>query len=57
MFKQLVNKTNTKTNMLSPDVVDLVSQYVCGFKRNQYWTRLYGRLRRVEVYAVLLTVI
>ena len=43
--------------MLSPDVVDLVTQYVCGFKRNQYWTRLYGRLRRVEVYAVLLTVI
>ena len=43
--------------MMSADVVDLVSQYVCGFKRNQYWTRLNGRLRRIEVYNVLLTVI
>jgi hypothetical protein len=43
--------------MLSPDVVDLVSQYVCGSKRNMYWTRLYGRLRRVRVYEVLLTVV
>ena len=43
--------------MLSSDVVDLVSQYVCGFKRNMYWTRIYGRLRRVEVYEVLLAVI
>ena len=43
--------------MMSVDVVDLVSQYVCGLKRNNYWTRLNGRLRRVEVYEVLLTVI
>jgi hypothetical protein len=43
--------------LLAPDVLDLVSQYVCGPKRTMYWTRLYGRLRRVEVYEVLLTVI
>ena len=43
--------------MLSPDSLDLVSQYVCGPKLTMYWTRLYGRLRRVRVYEVLLTVI
>jgi hypothetical protein len=43
--------------MLSSDLVNLVTQYVCGYRKAMYWTRIYGRLRRVRVYEVLLTVI
>jgi len=43
--------------MLSADLVNLVAQYVCGYRRELYWTRIYGRLRRIRVYDVLLTVI